>query len=121
MKKTKTFKVEQFSFNKGKFRFVEVPVEELTKNRMENLELIYKYGQNDFQPQNSPSVSSGDVVHYSGERYIVANMGFSKLKNETYDRIRKCLKKSLNSVPSPSTTFSHFMFEEFGKEAFNYC
>lgn len=49
---------------------------------------VFYYGQNDFQPQNHPSVSAGDVVRWNGENYLVATMGFRKLTEEQLNNYR---------------------------------
>lgn len=66
-------------------REVNVPDEELTENVGLNLELIFKYGQNDFQ--NVPgrcSVSVGDVIEYNDELIVVCGIGFKKLLPQEY-------------------------------------
>jgi hypothetical protein len=76
------FNVEMLAFGNGEVRPVDVPDEKLTDNVMENLELIFHYGQNDFQPLPFPSVSSGDVIHYNDKTYTVDFVGFSEIKSE---------------------------------------
>lgn len=64
------------------FREVNVPDKELesAKSVEEKLELIFRYGQNDFQPiEFSPSVSVGDQILYDNKRYLVKFTGFEKL------------------------------------------
>jgi hypothetical protein len=66
-------------------REVKVPDEELSENVGSNLELIFKYGQNDFQ--NVPgrcSVSVGDVIEYGHELIVVCGIGFKKLSLQQY-------------------------------------
>lgn len=48
------------------------------------LDLIFKFGQNDFQPQMLPSVSVGDVIDYFGSFYIVENFGFRKMTTNEF-------------------------------------
>jgi len=43
------------------------------------LELIFEYGQNDFQPQDSPSVSTGDIILYEKDLYLILPIGYKKL------------------------------------------
>jgi hypothetical protein len=65
----------------GKIRYVHVPVGEIKgRNYVEDLNVIFKYGQNDIQPKASPSVSMGDVIRLRGERYLVLAFGFKRLK-----------------------------------------
>lgn len=75
------------------FRIVEVSDNEWNSaNNQERLDLVYKYGQNDFQPQECPSVSIADVILLpatAGETpvlvpYIVAMVGFKVLTNEQF-------------------------------------
>jgi len=79
------FKVEMLAFQPDKVRTVVVPDEELAVSALsgggleEALELIYQYGQNDFQPvPGICSVSTGDVIHFNGERFKVSMVGFKK-------------------------------------------
>lgn len=50
------------------------------------LEMIYKHGQNDFQPRECPSVSKGDVVELTEDgklrRFIVQSIGFREISPE---------------------------------------
>jgi len=76
-------RVELWAFAKGKVRVVEVPDHEIKKNKGEKeiLESVFRWGQNDFQPQPMPSVSVGDVIGLpSGKRYQVEAVGFRELK-----------------------------------------
>lgn len=79
------FEVELNFFMPGTIRVVTVPREQireaLKQNRIsEVLDQIWKYGQNDFQPQELPSVSMGDVIRFKDERFMVMSLGFKKLK-----------------------------------------
>ena len=77
------FEVELRAFKQGQIRQVEVPDKELVgKNDLGALELIFKYGQNDFQPMQLPSVSMGDIVRYGGKRHLVLGVGFSEVPND---------------------------------------
>lgn len=78
------FNVEMLAFANGQIRQVEVPDNELTSDMQSNLELIFHYGQNDFQERPFPSVSVGDVVHYYDEKYIVSGIGFKLLCEAEY-------------------------------------
>jgi len=92
------FKVHMLAFCKtGTIRIVDVP-----QNKIESaendipsylkektvLELIFYYGQNDFQPQRIPSVSVGDVVEMGNEdnpRYFEVNMsGFKEITPDKF-------------------------------------
>lgn len=76
------FEVELWMFQEGQIRTVEVPDDELTGKVKGDLEAIFKYGQNDFQPLPLPSVSVGDVVRYRGERHLVVSIGFRPVTPE---------------------------------------
>ena len=78
---TRTFKVHMLAFANGDIREVNVPVSELSSVEG-NLEKVFHYGQNDFQPHPSlPSVSVGDVIEMDDEKYRVEPVGFSKLED----------------------------------------
>jgi len=71
-------------------RTVRIPASELEKlaggPQEKVLEAIYKWGQNEYQPEEYPSVSPGDVIHYGGHAWMVADVGFIKLtQNELTD------------------------------------
>lgn len=79
------FEVELQRFQDGKIRVVTVPEGELdaATSTEQKLDLIFKYGQNDFQPlPRCCSVSVGDVIRLGGERWGVAGIGFTKLAQE---------------------------------------
>lgn len=74
--------VEMLAFGEpGEVRKVNVPDDKCLDP--ENiLEAVFYYGQNDFQPQNHPSVSAGDVIRWNNENHLVAGMGFKKLNDD---------------------------------------
>lgn len=83
------FKVRMLAFgDPGDVREVDVPDEEISRKTTKTstqsfmLELIFKYGQNDFQPKKMPSVSMGDVIEYDGKLFVVCALGFNELKAE---------------------------------------
>jgi len=92
------FKVELRMFRKGQIRIVTVPNDELKKitKLVRKLDLIFKYGQNDFQPKRLPSVSMGDVIQFERNRYLIRALGFRKLKpgefTKTQPKLRDVLK-----------------------------
>jgi hypothetical protein len=57
-------------------RVVEIPNVTLAENLLDE---VFKFGQNDFQPQPMPSVSVGDVIRIGDERWLVEPVGFSRL------------------------------------------
>jgi len=87
------FNVEMLAFGKpNEVRQVEVPDSQITEDHLSNLELIFHYGQNDFQSQPHPSVSVGDVINYNNQKFLVAAIGF---KNMTAERYKNHVEKSL--------------------------
>jgi len=66
----------------GEIREVEIDSPEVGEELDVTLERIFHNGQNDFQPQQHPSVSVGDVVHYGGRTFLVAGMGFEEISLE---------------------------------------
>jgi len=87
-----------FSDRKGIVREVNIPHNEYVMTNGDIhavLELIFKYGQNDFQPQPCYSVSVGDVAEVAGEYWMVMGAGWKKLTKEEFD-----------SVPVPSSTYA---------------
>lgn len=64
-------------------RPVNVPDDELT-GTIADLDKVYHYGQNDFQPLEFCSVSAGDIIHWQEKPYLVAGCGFQLLKLEQY-------------------------------------
>jgi hypothetical protein len=77
------FEVEMVAFkSQGEdygIRTVEVPDKELTGKWENDLERVFYWGQNDFQPQRTPSVSCGDIIRYEGRRYLMKAIGFEEV------------------------------------------
>ena len=82
------YKVHMLAFGSpNEFRVVEVA--EPSQNTKELLEQIFHFGQNDFQPQNHPSVSVGDVVELDGSAYhLVCGTGFRELSRVEFIQYR---------------------------------
>ena len=88
-----------FSHNRNTVRQVEIPDALLPKSvnalipedlppRIKNiLDLTFKYGQNDFQPQDIYSVSVGDVVEIDGTYFMVMPMDWKQLTKEEFDSL----------------------------------
>jgi len=69
-----------------RIRTVDVPANKIPPNRESTPELIeaicdlvFHYGQNDFQPRPFPSVSVGDVIRIGEARYRVEPVGFERI------------------------------------------
>jgi hypothetical protein len=96
------FEVELWAFGgMGQIREVDVPADELTGDVRGDLELVFKYGQNDFQPQSDcRSVSVGDVVRVpvGGDLQLwkVADLGFVNLVNHSFyhDHVQACIRQA---------------------------
>ena len=81
--------VEMLAFGQpGEVRKVNIPDDVAAVEENTILDTVFHYGQNDFQPQNHPSVSAGDVVRLNGENYLIAGVGFRKLTDEQLDNYR---------------------------------
>ena len=79
-----------FMEDRKAIRYVDIPDEEfeIAKNVGEGLELVFKYGQNCFQPKKMPSISIGDVAEYFKGRYwIVMGAGWKELSKEEFDKL----------------------------------
>lgn len=70
------FEVEMRAFGEpGEVRKVNVPDSQITGTDAD-LDLIFYHGQNDFQPQNHPSLSAGDVIRFGGRKVLIDMIGF---------------------------------------------
>ncbi len=76
-----TIQVEMLAFGDGQLRTVEIPDAEAAGCDTEGLlELVFYYGQNDFQPRPMPSVSVGDVARLpDGRRFECAGFGWEEI------------------------------------------
>jgi hypothetical protein len=88
------FNVEMLAFGKpNEIRKVDVPNSEITDDLMTNLQLIFHYGQNDFQDRPHPSVSVGDVIEYNNKKYTVDFVGFSEIGEDQLEDLRGIAKR----------------------------
>lgn len=78
------FNVEMLAFGKGELRPVNVPEDQINGILEDDLEMIFRYGQNDFQNLPFPSVSAGDIIHYKDQKYLVVGVGFKKMEEAEY-------------------------------------
>lgn len=82
-------KVRMIAFGDGQIREVEIPDGEWNAQfniPTRQLELVFHYGQNDFQPvSNCPSVSVGDVIELEDKLFKVCGFGFSEMSQEQYE------------------------------------
>lgn len=77
----------------GETRTVTVPDNEWTTDTNKTLELVFHYGQNDFQPQNHPSVSVGDIIELDNVRWLVRPFGFLGLTPEQFSEYNTLLRR----------------------------
>ena len=115
----KTFKVTQFRFNDGKTRIVEVPTSYPSETTEVILNSVFHFGQNDFQPKDSPSVSVGDVIEVGNEKHIVKNFGFEKITDEFFNTLKEVSDST--SDLSFKTTYRNLLWEKLGDKSFDYC
>jgi hypothetical protein len=77
------FEVEMVAFKRNGedygIRIVDVPDKELTHKWENDLERVFYWGHNEVQSQKVPSISCGDIVRYSGRRYLVKVIGFEEI------------------------------------------
>lgn len=90
----RTVNVQMLAFGEpDQLRPVYIRKELFTGNVEKDLELVFKYGQNDFQPHTCPSVSVGDVVNWidndSYRYFIVASFGFREMPEEELVEYKK--------------------------------
>jgi hypothetical protein len=82
-----------FADKRGVVRKVEVPGQDLSlleqhidASALEpTLDLVFRYGQNDFQSRQRPSVSVGDVIQLAKRYFMVAPVGFREITEEEFD------------------------------------
>ena len=84
------FEVQMLAFMDGEIRRVNVPDSEVTGNVPLDLERIFYYGQNHFQPvKGRCSVSVGDVVKVYGKDYICLNVGWALITPEQLNEYKR--------------------------------
>jgi hypothetical protein len=67
----------------------------------ELLEAVFHYGQNDFQPQQIPSVSVGDVIQQNNKYFMVKSLGFEEISKEQFDNL---------SIPTAMSAYAGIKF-----------
>lgn len=78
-----------FSEENGVVRHVDIPDEEYVKCDgipEQVLDLVFRYGQNDFQPQEFYSVSVGDVAQVGFEYFMVMPIGWKQLSRDEFKK-----------------------------------
>jgi hypothetical protein len=77
---------------KSRIRTVDLPVDAYMRDKSDaaRAEDVFKWGQNDFQPKNTPSVSVGDVVVLGKNKFaVVDSAGFLMVDK---NNLRKYMK-----------------------------
>lgn len=92
--------VHMFAFadegDRSRIRNVEIPIDPgikqnpiASKDELNSLlELVFKFGQNDFQPKPTPSVSVGDVAEINGRYWMVMSFGWKELTKKELDALK---------------------------------
>lgn len=91
----RVFTVHLLAFDSEEnLREVTVPAERMEKCTSVDsiLDAVFYYGQNDFQPQQMPSVSCGDVIFIEDEIWMVKAFGFQKITPLAYAKYVKTPK-----------------------------
>jgi len=79
-------------------RHVEVPDGEFESAiKDDKLSIVFKLGQNDFQTQQMPSVSVGDVIELNNEYHLVLGAGFRQITKAKFEELKKT-SPSVSSV-----------------------
>lgn len=97
--------VHMLAFGNGVIREVNVPDHEfvipaidvifMNITRFQHiLERVFYWGQNDFQPQQCPSVSIGDVIEYEDTFYLVESMGFKSICRKEFLELKQDIRRS---------------------------
>ncbi len=76
----------------GIIRTVELPPRTDLNDQGANrfLDIVYYYGQNDFQPQDCCSVSGGDVIELDDGRLFIIQLpaGFKEITKEQFEQYK---------------------------------
>jgi hypothetical protein len=103
------YRVYLLAFRDGDIREVDVPDAELPaagdpETDHATLDLIFRYGQNDFQLRPLPSVSVGDVIEMGdGRLYVVKPFGFEVMTPEQLAAYRR--------LPQRERALHHYLGE----------
>ena len=116
------FQIYQTAFNNGDSldqfdtRTADIPIKEIAPHHPLSTEhrdtpailnLIFKYGQNEIQPQQAYSASVGDIIRFAGDLYLIRPVGFLKLDNESLQDLLDLdsIERSLGRItPMPRYT-----------------
>lgn len=70
------------AFGDCETREIDVPDGEVRGYASHDLELVFRYGQNLFQPRRQPSLSVGDAVELYGKYWLVKSAGWKELSGK---------------------------------------
>lgn len=72
--------------SKNDIREITIPDEEIASRKtiMDTLALVFKYGQNEKQPMDKPSVSAWDVINLKGKYYICRGVGWKEISEAEF-------------------------------------
>lgn len=75
-----------YAFGNGETREVDIPDDTDALPLVEQLEVIFHYGQNDFQYRPKYSLSVGDIIDLKEQRYLIKGVGFHELTDNEFER-----------------------------------
>lgn len=94
-------KTHLLAFEEDMIRMVEIS--DKTK-AFDILDATFKYGQNDFQSQQMPSLSVGDVIELKGEYHLIMPAGFRKITPSEFE--------SYKAIPMRDRSMSAYKMED---------
>lgn len=99
-------KTHLLAFEEDMIRMVEIPDEVGVRGASEDdiLNETFAYGQNDFQPQQMPSLSVGDVIELNGEYHLIMSVGFKKIAQSEFE--------SYKAIPMRDRSMSVYKMED---------
>ena len=110
--------VKLFRFGNGKSRTVQIP--SINGSKTEILNEVFHYGQNDFQPQDLPSVSVGDVILIGGEKHLVKGFGFEPISDEDFNTLEKATKISNEGPEDLKHRYDVVLFDLIGERSLKF-
>lgn len=82
-----------------KIREVAIPEGEYQGKAAHDLELVFHWGQNEFQPMERCSVSCGDVAEYGNKLWLCCLAGWQEITEEQYLELKRYDQSGLSSHP----------------------
>lgn len=92
------FDVQLLAWTDGEIRKVNVPQNDVDNapDDLAILERIFYYGQNDFQPQQLPSVSVGDVATVNNKNYLCRPLGWREIPDDELAKYKELPRRDRN-------------------------